>query len=70
VFEDLNYEELRRRANECLPERVIAMLKAHGETRGVTAGETLFRTDDRHYPFHNAAVTFSGIELAHRIRKR
>src|SRR5579863_6605255 len=27
------------------------MLKARGETRSVTAGETLFRTDDRHYPF-------------------
>jgi thioredoxin reductase (NADPH) len=51
VFEDLNYEELRRRANECLPERVIATLTAHGETRSVTSGEALFRTDDRHYPF-------------------
>ena len=51
MFEDLNYEELRRRANECLPDRVVATLKAHGETRSVAAGETLFRTDDRHYPF-------------------
>jgi hypothetical protein len=30
VFEDLNYEELRRRANECLPDRVVVMEHAEG----------------------------------------
>jgi thioredoxin reductase (NADPH) len=51
VFEDLNYDELRRRANAPLPGGVVATLEAHGERRTVTAGETLFRTDDRQYPF-------------------
>jgi thioredoxin reductase (NADPH) len=51
VFEDLNYEELRRRANQPLPERVVAALAAHGERRPVLAGEAIFRTDDRRYPF-------------------
>ena len=51
VFEDLNYEELKRRANSPLSARVAAMLKARGERRSVAAGETLFRVDDRPYPF-------------------
>jgi thioredoxin reductase (NADPH) len=51
VFEDLNYEELRRRANERLPDRVVATLAASGERRTVTVGETLIRVDDRQYPF-------------------
>jgi thioredoxin reductase (NADPH) len=51
VFEGFNYEELRRRANEPLPARVVAALQARGERRSVTAGETIFRTDDRQYPF-------------------
>jgi thioredoxin reductase (NADPH) len=51
VFEDLNYEELRRRANAPLPDRVLATLEARGERRPVAAGETLFRADDRGVPF-------------------
>jgi thioredoxin reductase (NADPH) len=51
VFEDLNYEELKRRANERLPDRVVATLEARGERRSVAAGETLYRVDDRQYPF-------------------
>ena len=51
MFEDLNYEELRRRANPPLPDRVLATLESRGERRSVPAGETLFRTDDRQYPF-------------------
>ena len=51
MFEDLNYEELKRRANSPLSARVAAMLKARGERRSVAAGETLFRVDDRPYPF-------------------
>ena len=51
MFEDLNYEELRRRARERVPDRVVATLEARGERRSVSAGETLFRTDDRQYPF-------------------
>jgi thioredoxin reductase (NADPH) len=50
VFEDLNYEELRRRANERLSDRVVATLEAHGERRSVAAGEALYRVDDRQYP--------------------
>jgi thioredoxin reductase (NADPH) len=50
VFEDLNYEELKRRANSPLPDRVVATLEAHGERRSVTAGETLYRVEDRQYP--------------------
>jgi thioredoxin reductase (NADPH) len=50
VFEDLNYEELKRRANSPLPDRVVATLAAHGERRSVTAGETLYRVEDRQYP--------------------
>lgn len=51
MFEDLNYEELKRRANERLSERVVARLEARGERRRVAAGEALYRVDDRHYPF-------------------
>ena len=51
MFEDLNYEELKRRANERLPDRVVATLEARGERRSVAAGEALYRTDDRQYPF-------------------
>jgi thioredoxin reductase (NADPH) len=51
VFEDLNYEELKRRANLRLPDRVVAALEARGERRSVAAGEVLYRVDDRQYPF-------------------
>jgi thioredoxin reductase (NADPH) len=51
VFDDLNYEEMRRRANARLPERVVAKLEARGERRSVAVGETLYRVDDRQYPF-------------------
>jgi len=51
VFEDLNYEELKRRANSRLPDRVVATLEARGERRSVVVGETLYRVDDRQYPF-------------------
>jgi thioredoxin reductase (NADPH) len=51
VFENLNYEELKRRANEHLPDRVVRTLEGHGERRSVAAGETLYRVDDRQYPF-------------------
>jgi thioredoxin reductase (NADPH) len=54
VFEGLNYEELRRRANEHLSDRVVAKLEARGERRPVAAGETLYRVDDRQYPFVHA----------------
>jgi len=50
VFEDLNYEELKRRANSRLPDRVVATLEAHGERRSVADGETLYRVEDRKYP--------------------
>jgi thioredoxin reductase (NADPH) len=51
VFEDLNYEELKRRANERVPQRVLATLEAHGERRSVSAGDVLYRADDRGAPF-------------------
>ena len=50
VFEDLNYEELKRRANSRLPDRVVATLEAHGERRSVAGGEILYRVEDRQYP--------------------
>ena len=50
MFEDLNYEELKRRANSQLPDRVVTTLKAHGERRTVAGGETLYRVEDRQYP--------------------
>jgi thioredoxin reductase (NADPH) len=51
VFEDLNYEELKRRANARLPDRVVAALEARGERRSVAAGQVLYRVDDLQYPF-------------------
>jgi hypothetical protein len=45
VFEDLNYKELKRRANSPLSARVAAILEARGERRSVTGGETLFVPD-------------------------
>jgi thioredoxin reductase (NADPH) len=51
VFDNLNYEELRRRANERLSDRVVAALEAHGKRRAVAIGEALYRVDDRQYPF-------------------
>jgi thioredoxin reductase (NADPH) len=51
VFEDLNYDELKRRANSRLPDRVVAALEARGERRSVAVGEMLYRADDRQYPF-------------------
>ena len=51
MFEDLNYEELKRRANSRLPDRVVAALEARGERRSVAVGEMLYRVDDRQYPF-------------------
>jgi thioredoxin reductase (NADPH) len=50
-FEDLNYEELKRRANSRLPEQVVAALEARGKRRSVAVGEMLYRVDDRQYPF-------------------
>jgi len=51
VFEDLKYEELKRRANSRLPQRVVAALEPRGERRSVAVGEKLYRVDDRQYPF-------------------
>jgi thioredoxin reductase (NADPH) len=51
MFEDLNYEELKRRANWPLPERVVRTLESHGERRSVVPGDVLYRIDDRGYPF-------------------
>ena len=51
MFEDLNYEELKRRANSRLPDRVVAALEARGERRSVAVSEMLYRVDDRQYPF-------------------
>ena len=51
MFEDLNYEELKRRANWPLPERVVATLESHGERHSVVPGDALYRVDDRGYPF-------------------
>jgi thioredoxin reductase (NADPH) len=51
VFEDLNYEELKRRANSSLPDAVVATLRDRGVRRSVAVGETLYRVDDREYPF-------------------
>lgn len=51
MFEDLNYQELMRRANERVPDRVLATLKARGELRTVPAAQTLYRADDRAAPF-------------------
>jgi thioredoxin reductase (NADPH) len=51
MFEDLNYEELRRRANARLPDRLVATLEARGQRRSVAVGELLYGVDDRQYPF-------------------
>ena len=51
MFEDLNYDELKRRANSSLPDAVVATLRNRGERRSVAVGETLYRVDDREYPF-------------------
>ena len=51
MFEDLNYEELRRRANGRASDRVVAALEARGERRSVAVNETLYDVDDRRYPF-------------------
>jgi hypothetical protein len=48
MFEDLNYEELKRRANSPLPARVAETLQARGQRRSVAAGETLFRVRTDH----------------------
>src|ERR1700722_7794688 len=50
MFEDLTYEELRRRSNTPLPERLAARPQAHGERRAVAVGEVMYRTDERDYP--------------------
>jgi len=50
MFEDLTYEELRRRTTTELPERLAALLEAHGERRTVAAGDVMYRSDDRDYP--------------------
>ena len=58
MFEGLNYEELRRRANERLSDGVVAKLEARGERRSVAAGEALYRADDRQYPLvHSISAT-------------
>jgi thioredoxin reductase (NADPH) len=51
MFEDLNYEELRRRANAHLPDRVTATLESRGMRRRVVVGDKLYAVDDRQYPF-------------------
>ncbi len=51
MFEELNYEELRRRANVRLPDRVVATLEARCERRSVAEGELLYGVDDHQYPF-------------------
>jgi len=51
VFEDLGYDELKRRANSSLPDAVVATLRARGVSRSVAVGETLYRVEDRQYPF-------------------
>lgn len=51
MFEDLTYEELRRRANAPMPDGAVARLEAAGQRRRVAAGEVMYRSDDRDYPF-------------------
>src|SRR4029077_3972354 len=51
VFEDLNYEELKRRANARLPDRGVPTLEARGKRRSVAEGERLYGVDDHRYPF-------------------
>jgi thioredoxin reductase (NADPH) len=61
VFEDLNYEELRRRANARLPDRLVARLEARGERRSIVVGELLYGVDDRQYPF--VYLVSAGLEV-------
>ncbi|MBS0374624.1 MAG: FAD-dependent oxidoreductase [Proteobacteria bacterium] len=51
MFEDLTYDELRRRANIRLPDRVVAVLTARGERRALATEEFAYRVDERPYPF-------------------
>ena len=50
MYEDLNREELRIRANPEVPPSVIARLEERGEQRRVGPGDKLFRVDDPEYP--------------------
>ena len=45
MFEDLSYEELKRRGNAPLPERVAALLEKAGERRRVKAGDKIYEAD-------------------------
>src|SRR5579862_2570052 len=54
MFEELTYDELRRQANTTLPGHLLARIETHGERRSVKAGEAMYRTDDREYPFIHA----------------
>ncbi|HEY2464051.1 MAG TPA: FAD-dependent oxidoreductase [Steroidobacteraceae bacterium] len=51
MYEDLNYDELRRRANSRLTDRLATTLEARGERRTVAIGDALYSVDDRSYPF-------------------
>ena len=51
MFEDLSYEELQRRANARLPDRIAATLEARGLRRSVAVDDLLYAVDDREYPF-------------------
>lgn len=61
MFEDLNRDELTRRATERLPDRVVATLNARGERRMVTHGETLYRNTLRRQFQANAATRRSAL---------
>jgi thioredoxin reductase (NADPH) len=50
MFDDLTYDEMRRRANTTMAAPAVARLEAHGERRRVAVGEVLYRSDDRDYP--------------------
>jgi thioredoxin reductase (NADPH) len=45
MYEDLSYDELKRRANLPLPERVVSLLEKVGERRTVAAGDKLYQAD-------------------------
>jgi thioredoxin reductase (NADPH) len=47
----MSHEELLRRANAPLPPGTVAKLEAAGGRRAVAAGEVMYRSDDRPYPF-------------------
>ena len=51
MFEDLTYKELRRRPNAPMPDGAVARLETAGQRRRVAAGEAMYRSDDREYPF-------------------